>query len=130
MQRINFFQDPLSVETTTHPKLETEWLIKLNQIQMAKIISAAKEEFSKENGSGELMLELTRQNTLYIKKRDSGVRLMLSHPEKEEWVGVISFDSSALSKLEQEISQKMEVTTSRLSTLSGINNLEVRWLVQ
>lgn len=128
MKRLNFFQDSLEIESVPHPKLETEWKIKVNPSQMAQIVSAAKDEFAR--NSGELMLELTKQRTLYFKKRDSGVRLMLSHPEKDEWVGVVSFDDAGLEKLAQELSEKTEILTSRLSALSGINNLEVRWLLQ
>lgn len=130
MKRLNFLNTPVTVESKTHPKLETEWKIKIPRTQFNEIVSGATEVFQKDCDKDELMIQLTTHRTLYLKKRETGVRLMLSHPESEMWVAIAALDQASFEKWIAAALGNNSLVMSGVCSLTGINNLELNWSIE
>jgi hypothetical protein len=79
-------------------------------------------------GGRELRMGLPQEWVLFWKKREEGSRLLVAHPQPNEWVGTVALDEafgqqllSGLKKLEEGAS----FTVNRLSPVASVSNLEL-----
>lgn len=114
---------PVGISMEKSEGFEVVLRMSLNASLIQKLILSLEEIFIEQER--ELRFYLSEAWTLFLKQRESGNRLLLAHPQTEEWVGTIALEKEigvrwieALKNLDQPFS------LSRLGILDPVSNFD------
>lgn len=99
----------------------------LTAAQRAALLPVLTEVLGQGNG-GELRLDLPRGWIVFWKKRDGQSRLLLAHPQTEEWVATAALDESHAQALVAAIgvqSPGQALDIESLGSVDRVSNLEL-----
>jgi hypothetical protein len=118
----------VALRVTDHERLETELQVTLTEERIFELHEALSGVF--QQAEAELRVDFPGNWTLYWKARDGESRMLLAHPEKDEWVGTVAWAQSTAGVLLGELSalrtRSGDLVLSEVSRVSGFSNLEVR----
>ena len=87
----------VSLEVGDHPRLQTLLTVTLTQELMVELRTGLERVLTVQEA--ELRLELPGQWTLYWKARSGSSRVLLAHPEADQWVGTVAWSEDRVSAL-------------------------------
>jgi hypothetical protein len=102
----------------------TLWLDKQPLEQLLPMLR----EVLAEEGGGELRLDLPRGWIIFWKKREGESRLLLAHPQQDEWVATVALNSEhaglLIERLEK-LGSGQTLSLGELASTGGVSNLEL-----
>ena len=128
MAYLNWKQEAVQVVVTPHARLQNQLQLTLKSEHIRLLAAELTEVFGQK---AELRLGLPAGWTAFFKTTDGEGRLLMSHPEKAEWVGSFILDGTHAQKFLadlQHIATDGATTSIELSSMGGINflsNLEL-----
>ncbi len=87
----------VSLEMGEHPRLQTLLTVTLTQTLVVELRSELERVLRVQEA--ELRLELPGKWTLYWKARSGSSRVLLAHPEADQWVGTVAWSEERVSDL-------------------------------
>jgi uncharacterized protein YllA (UPF0747 family) len=121
-------QPGVTLRMVDHERLETEVQISLSRGLIQELHGQLQAVFVQ--AEAELRIDFPGNWTLYWKARDGESRMLLAHPEKDQWVGTVAWSQATVNELLREVDRLHAETThlalSGIDRVSGFSNLEVR----
>ncbi len=115
-----------SQEVGAHPRREHQLKLELSRPALEELIPQLEEALG-EVGN-ELRLDLPGEWIIFWKARDTESRLLIAHPQPNEWVATAALEPAhgarVLSAL-RELKEGDSLPLSRGGTLGGVTNVEI-----
>jgi hypothetical protein len=118
----------VALKVVDHERFETELQVTLSEERLNDfhhVLSAVMVQ-----AEAELRIDFPGKWTVYWKARDGESRILLAHPEAEEWVGTVAWAHSSTESLLRELAALRdgagEVNLGELDRLSRFSNLTIR----
>lgn len=116
----------VTVELLEHPRLKWLARFKIPSETRAKISEALLElSNSASPNSSEIRMDFPQGWTLFLKLRDSSEsRLLLAHPEKEEWVATFALSREHLDAVSVQFQNAEGFQLSQIGRVEKMSNVE------
>jgi len=118
----------VSLQVASHERYETELCLALSVERLGDLHQALVEVLVQ--AEAELRVDFPGNWTLYWKARDGESRILLAHPEREEWVGTVAWAQNSIDILLEGLdslrSGSGDLALSELDRLSSFSNLDLR----
>lgn len=118
--------DRVHAEIRSHAKRGHELVLRLSSSGAAELAASLRPVFS-EPGT-ELRLDLPREWIVFWKLRDGESRLLLAHPQEDEWVTTVALEPSAARKVLEAMTSSGAGTMlvfGQLFAIGSFSNVEV-----
>ena len=125
MAYLNWKQGGVSILLASHPKLQNQLHLNLTPENLKLLTDTLTETFEKNQ---ELRIDLPMGWTVFFKVTSGEGRLLMAHPQLEEWVGSFILDTAHARKFLLELLILASNAPIELSVLGGISflsNLEL-----
>lgn len=126
MPYLNWTNKPIRQNVEPHLFFETHLKLELRATEISTLGSSLESVFV--HHGPELRLELSDSWILFWKMREEGSRILLAHPEAEQWVATIAFSSDLGVKLIEALKglkASQTLSLSQFGTLNSFSNLEI-----
>src|SRR5258708_6304311 len=128
MPYLNWTQIAADIQTSAHPRLQTQLSLCLTQADLATLLVELAAIWVP-GSTEELRVDFPKGWTVFWKQRDTESRLLLAHPDKDAWVATAAIaagDSlTVLNAFKALTSSSTPAAIGDLVTLSGFSNLEI-----
>ncbi|MGZ3686764.1 MAG: hypothetical protein ACXWPM_13060 [Bdellovibrionota bacterium] len=127
MPYLNWRGAALTQTLIPHPKLQSELKLELDAPARDELAARLEETYAQ--GAGELRLDLPRNWIIFWKLRESDSRLLLAHPQPDEWVATVALEAAfgaSLVAAFRALSSGRELIASQLGTLGAMSNVELK----
>jgi hypothetical protein len=118
----------VSLQVASHERYETELCVALSGERLGELHQVLEQVFVQ--AEAELRVDFPGNWTLYWKARDGESRILLAHPEREEWVGTVAWAHGSVAALLQGLGSLKagsgDLVLSELDRLSSFSNLNLR----
>jgi hypothetical protein len=124
MPYLNWTRTSLRPVASAHPTRETELTLVLTDELWLELrerigpILAGSE-------AGELRLDLPGGWTLFWKRREGESRLLMAHPEHEEWVATLALGSDHAERVLSAFGTETRLRVGELGEVAGLCNFEL-----
>jgi hypothetical protein len=116
----------LAQTMSPHPTRESELLLRFNPADRDQLVQLLEETFL--HGAGELRIDLPENWLIFWKLRERESRLLLAHPQENEWVATVALESAhAQATLDSLKSLKAGDTfkISEIGQTGSVSNVEI-----
>ncbi len=116
---------PVSVEFGTHPKLQWKATFTFPDDTRLKMTRAFRDLLNTDNPGSEIRMDFPAGWTLFWKAREADEsRLLLAHPEKEEWVATFVLSRALLETVRKNFESGLPFLISEAGLISKLSNIE------
>jgi hypothetical protein len=123
---------PPSSEGAAHVTTRSRMVLRFAREALAELASSLGQIFGEAGEGGELRLDLPREWIVFWKLREGDSRLLVAHPQPDEWVATVALsaaDGAAfLSRISELGSARADVTEVNLGEFvrtGAVSNLEL-----
>lgn len=123
---------PENLEQTLAAHQTREYLLTLTlgQAKLRELLPLLAETFQNEL---ELRIDLPKDWIVFFKTRSSDSRLLMAHPQRDEWVAMLAFQKDLGAKLVDTLREKVagdSIFLSEVGEIGSVSNLEVQIIVK
>lgn len=107
------------------PAMEFLLQLSLNEARVAELLPYLEDIF---NHQTELRIDLPQEWVIFFKTRESENRFLMAHPQAQEWVSMLAFESTHGLRLVEHLREKKagsQFRFSEIGDLGSVSNLEV-----
>lgn len=76
----------------------------------------------------ELRLDFSSQFTLFLKMKQDGSKLLVAHPEEDEWVATAILSKDQMEEFLKHLHEKRSISFEDLGRFSKMSNLRLRFV--
>ncbi len=127
MAYLNWKKKPVSHEVHPHFRFEKELRVRLTPVEIEELAHELENVFAPES-SVELRIDFQTEWTLFWRARDSESRLLVAHPEHQEWVATLALERGnglELVRRLRQISAGDSITLSEIFPVAIVSNFEL-----
>ena len=126
MPYLNFREAKIEGKILPHSDLENQMSLDMSTRNVHDLATRLKAVF--EENSGELRVDLPKNWILFWKHREDESRLLLAHPDKDEWVATLALERGHGMAVAEKLSSAEigdTIQVSSLGTLGSVSNVEI-----
>ena len=109
-----------------HADARSTLALNLSAEERAQLLPMLEEVYA--HGGAELRLDLPGEWIIFWKSRESESRLLLAHPQRDEWVATVALESEHGRRLLQrlgELGTGDALSISELGAIGSVSNVEI-----
>lgn len=126
MPYLNWKNASIRQEMGPHPRLQSQLTLTLGLSERSELHARLSEVLIAEGG--ELRLDLPSNWAIFWKSRESESRLLLAHPQTDEWVATVALHpdhGSALLRALEACKSGESISIGELDAVGSVSNVEI-----